>query len=263
MERLNNDMRACGAQGLPQTITIDGDVWYLRRTFKHDFFACTGLYGRNDMPQQLVLKLSRTQSFLGMPMTWLGRWLCKREQGIIRQLNGIEQIPEIVGTFGKTGLVYHYIEGKSLDEQPTLPTDFFEQLENLMTDIHDCNVCYVDMNKRGNILLGDNGRPYLIDFQISMYFKRHWSGFIKHAVQREDRYHLLKHKRRFFSQSLTDEEHNILSEKSWIIRTHRTVGGSLRDIRRTLLRWMYRKNILKPDMDVLGTPENDHQRFLQ
>ena len=132
-----------------------------------------------------------------------------------------------------------------------------------MEAIHDCNVCYVDMNKRGNILLGDDGRPYLIDFQISLYFKRHWSGFIKHAVQREDRYHLLKHKRRFLPKLLTEEEKAVVNDKSWIIRFHRGIGGSLRDIRRALLRWMYRKEIIKPDMDMLRTPENDHQRFMR
>ncbi|MHC4551371.1 MAG: hypothetical protein ACYSUT_01200 [Planctomycetota bacterium] len=262
MERLNNDMRACGVQGLPQSIAIDGETWHLRRTFKHDFFACTGLYGQDDIPKRLVLKLSRTQPFLGLPMTWLGRWLRRREQHIINRLNEIDQIPEIIERFGKTGLVYRYIEGKSLDEQPELPEDFFEQLEGLMTAVHDRNVCYVDMNKRGNILLGTDGRPYLIDFQISLYFKRHWSGFIKHAVQREDRYHLLKHKRRFFPNSLTDEEQKTVSQKSWIIRIHRAVGGSLRNIRRALLKWMYRKHIIEPDIDMLRTPENNHQRFL-
>ncbi len=263
MNRLNNDMRACGQKSLPQMITIGKDVWYHRQTFKHDFFACTGLYGRDDTTRQLVLKMARTQSFLGLPMKWLGRFLCGHEHKIISQLDGIDQIPQSLQSFGKTGLIYEYIEGKSLDEKPSLTSDFFSQLEGLMTDIHNHNVCYVDMNKRGNILVGTDGRPYLIDFQISLYFKRHWSGFIKHAVQREDRYHLLKHKRRFFPKSLTVEEQKIVKGKSWIIRTHRTIGGSLRDLRRALLKWMYRKHILKPDSDTLRTPENDHKRFLQ
>lgn len=263
MKRLNNDMRACGGTGLPTTITIDGVLWHHRQTFKHDFFACTGLYGRDDRPQQVVLKISRQQPFLGMPMRWLGRMLCSHERKVIACLDGCGQIPDVIGPYEATGLMYHYIAGQSLDEQPTLPEDFFDQLETLMKAIHDRNVCYVDMNKRGNILLGTDGRPHLIDFQISQVFKRHWSGCIKHTLQRVDHYGLLKHKRRFFPDSLTDKEQEIINRKPWTIRVHRIIGGSLRDIRRALLRWMYRKHILKPDTDMLRTPENDHQRFLR
>ena len=41
------------------------------------------------------------------------------------------------------------------------------QLHDLLREIHRRNVAYVDTNKPENILLGDDGRPYLIDFQIS------------------------------------------------------------------------------------------------
>lgn len=256
-------MLACGRKGLPETIQIVGQTWHRRQTFKHDFFACTGLYGRDDCQQKLVVKLGRTESFLGLPMVWLGKMLRNREQRVIEQLNGIDQIPQLLDTLGKTGLVYRYIEGKSLDERPILPDHFFFSLGKLLESIHDQNVCYMDMNKRGNILIGEDHRPYLIDFQISLYLPRHWSGFLKNAFQREDRYHLLKHKRRFRPDLLKPDEWERLKRKSLIIRIHRAVGGTLRDGRRWLLRILYRKQILNADLETLQTPENDHKRFLR
>ena len=262
MKRLNNDMLACGEKGLPETVSIDGYTWHRRKTFKHDFFACTGLYGRDDSPQKLVLKLGRTQSFLGLPMCWLGRMLCRRERKIIDQLRDIDQLPKLLDTFDN-GLAYHYIEGQSLDERPILPDHFFYHLGKLLDAIHRRNICYVDMNKRGNILIGKDHRPYLIDFQISLYLPRHWSGFLKHAFQKEDRYHLLKHKRRFRPDLLKPDEWERLDRKSLSIRIHRAIGGNLRDARRWLLRLLYRKQLLKPDLETLRTPENDHTRFLR
>lgn len=263
MKQLKNDMYACGQAGPPEEITCGGKTWRLETLFKHDFFACTARYQCTESNELAVVKIGRVTSFLGIPLRWLGTELSKRELKVLKRIQNIEQVPQIIGTFGRTGFLYRYIEGKSLDERPTLPDGFFDELMDLIRQIHCCDICYVDMNKRGNILLGDDNRPHLIDFQISKYLPGKMLKPIRNSLQKEDIYHLLKHKRKFSPDLLTDEEKERLAKVSWLIRLHRTLTGPLRDLRRAFLRHLYKKNILRTDSTADRSPENDPSRWAQ
>lgn len=262
MAQLNNDMYACGRKGLPDAIFCCHQTWQLENVFKHDFFACTGLYVCRDTHQRCVLKMSRLQSFIGIPTAWIGRFLRNRELNIIKKLDGIDQVPKLLTTFGRNGLIYQYIEGQSLDERPVLANNFFFMLGQLLEKIHDRNVCYMDLNKRGNILVGKDGRPYLIDFQISLLLPGKSCSRLRQHLQKEDYYHLLKHKRRFRPELLRENEWEKSRKTSRLIKLHRFIGNPFRSLRRGILRFLYRKQILTPRSHMLSTPENDHQRFL-
>jgi len=263
-ERLKSDLYACGFDGLPKEIAVNGEQHQLQRTFKHDFFAATGLY-ESIQPEALeadtlkVLKVSRTQPFLGLPLCWLGRWLCRREVEILQRLQDLDQVPHLVDRWGENGFVYDYIPGLSLDEKPTIPDGFFDELARLLERVHQHNLCYIDLNKRGNILVGQDGRPYLIDFQISLVFRS--SGWLCRLFQREDQYHLLKHKRRLRPDLMTPQEREQSRRKSPWIRIHRLVTSPFRRLRRGLMRWLYQRGYLHspPQSDL--SPENDPARF--
>jgi len=265
-ERLRADLYACGLSGLPSELSVGTISYRLVRTFKHDFFAATGLYepAEDKIPEAgsappLVLKVNRRQSFLGIPLNWLGRRLQRHEIRILRQLQDLDQVPKLIGPWEKTGFLYEYIEGCSLDEKPELPDSFFDDLETLLAQIHARNICYVDFNKRGNILAGRDGRPYLIDFQISRYWKR--PGRLCRILQREDRYHLLKHKRRLRPDLLSEQERQDSYRRSFWIRLHRAVAGPFRFVRRRLMQWLYHHKILQSDPGMQRSPENDPRRF--
>ena len=85
---------------------------------------------------RIVLKISRDESFLMIPMAWLGRILCGHELSIHERLGDIDGIPRILSGYGRTGLVHEYIEGQSLDEKPKLPEGFFEDLRRVVGQIH-------------------------------------------------------------------------------------------------------------------------------
>lgn len=262
-EGLKKDLYACGS-GLPKEVCV-GSVRYRHvRTFKHDFFAATGYYepvreGDAAEAHPLVLKINRKQSFMGIPLRWLGRGLQKHELEILRYLQDLDQVPRLVERWGSNGFLYEYIEGQSLDEKPEIPDTFFDELGALLDRIHDKNICYIDFNKRGNILAGRDGRPYLIDFQISIHLKRR--GRLCRMLQREDRYHLLKHKRRLRPDLLSEEERENSRRKSIWIRLHRGIAGPFRYVRRRILRRLYEH--YHPDTEVNGgrSPENDPRRF--
>lgn len=255
-------MYACGEAGLPHHITCNQKQWELEKVFKHDFFACTGCYRCVQTNERIVLKINRLHPFFGIPLAWIGRFLCSREKVILKELQDLDQVPHIIKPFGHNGLIYHYIEGRSLDEKPDLPDDFFDQLQALLNTIHQRHICYMDLNKRGNILLGRDGRPYVIDFQISLFMPAKWANKVRAAFQREDLYHLLKHKRKLRPDLLLDDEKENAQKLSVLIRLHRPVAWLFQRIRRPILRLLHKKNVLRSDLTSDPSPENDPNRFL-
>jgi len=269
LKRLKSDLYACGREGLPKEITIKNHRYQHVRTFKHDFFAATGYYEPtlNASPNSIgtlrpvVLKINRIQPFCKIPLSWLGRFLTRREMYILRQLEDLDQVPQLAGSWGKNGFAYLYIDGRSLDEKPSIPDNFFEELEELLGRIHQRHICYIDLNKRGNILVGADGRPYLIDFQISMTWNR--SGRICRRFQKEDHYHLLKHKRRLRPDLLSPSQREESYRRSIWIQIHRILAKPFRFLRRGIMRWLYKHGYLMDSADLTSSPENNPNRFRQ
>lgn len=269
LKNLANDLYACGKGGLPREIEVLDRTFYLRSVFKHDFFAVTALYedSAGGGGEKVVLKINRVESFLGIPLAWLGRRLCNREKHMLEMLGDVSNVPKVVGSYGSNGFVYRYIEGCSLDVRPELPERFFDELIDLLGEVHGKGIVYMDMNKRGNILLGDDGHPYMIDFQISQCLQERWFGFgwllkrVQRSLEREDYYHLCKHKRKLQRHLISAEEFSISKHPSWKIRLHRSYARPLIRARRAFLRKMYEKGLLQIDRGMKYSPENDPVRF--
>lgn len=261
MRWLQNDMFACGSRGLPLEVYCNKRPFNLENVFKHDFFACTGLFVCKSTGERIVLKVSRLQPFFGISLRWLGHFLRNREVKLLTLLKDVNFVPELICTYGRNGLIYKYIEGKSLDEKPPVPDSFFEELEALLNEIHTRGICYMDLNKRGNILIGTDLHPYIIDFQISLCLNPKWMGFARTAFQKEDKYHFLKQKRQFRPDLMTAEDKACVKHVSLLIRTHRLAAYPFRQVRRSFLRFLYQKNILESGYSGLRTPENDPSRF--
>ena len=240
---------ACGDKGLPETITYNQHHYKLEKVMKHDFFAATSLYLSNGSteeanspcPAKLVLKLGRKQHFLFLPLSWFGKFLRNHEVSISGHLSDIAQVPKVLCHYDKTGFLYEYIEGSSLDKEQNLPEDFFDNLKELLQQIHERNIVYLDTNKQGNIIHGNDGKPYLIDFQISLHLKgrlfgvRHLVSFIKKELIKADIYHIYKHKRRFCPELLRPEERPLSYPTIPLIKMHRLIANPFRKVRRAVL----------------------------
>jgi hypothetical protein len=240
-ERILYSLRALGEHELPATIEVGGKAYCRTDSIKHDFFAATGFY-QSDDGAKAVLKMSRTADFCGVPLHWLGRWLCRREMRFYRALQELPNVPPLLGTVGQTGFVHAYAEGTPLSKDRPIPDDFFDQLRRLIEELHRRNIAYVDTNKPQNILHGYDNRPHLIDFQISYdlvdlgdTFLNRW---LLRKLQHEDFYHLLKHKRSLRRDLMTEAELAESERRSVLIRIHRAIATPIRKLRRrTLKRW--------------------------
>jgi hypothetical protein len=229
-ERVAYSMRALGKAGLPREFALNGTTFRLLRTVKHDFFAATAFYGDDATGRTVVLKAGRTGDFAGVPLLWLGRWLCRRELRFYTRLADVPNVPGVVGTVGPTGFVHDFVAGRPLEKGLAIPDGFFDELTVLLRELHGRGLAYVDTNKPQNILLGDDGRPHLIDFQISYDHAdfdrpglRTLNRWLLRHLQREDLYHLLKHKRRLRPDQMTPQETDAAARKSALIRLHRFV----------------------------------------
>jgi hypothetical protein len=245
-----HQLYACGERPLPAQITVGENFYRLSQVFKNDFFAATALYEysnkpqepRIPTPQQIILKLNRQEHFLGLPLAWLGEMLCLHQISILRHLNHLNGTPRFISRYGTTGFIYQYVPGRTLKEnKEKLPDDFFDQLLKLLRQIHQSNVVYLDTNKRDNIILGPDGRPHLVDFQISLHipkrflFSRRLAESLRNTLQNADLYHLYKHKRKLAPELLTPEEYPLSRPTSKAIKLHRLAATPLRKLRRKLL----------------------------
>jgi serine/threonine protein kinase len=126
--------------------------------------------------------------------------------------------------------------GRPLSRNLPVPDGFFDQLQMLLDAIHQRDIAYVDTNKPQNILLGVDGRPYLIDFQIScdLHIIGDWwlSRLMLRHFQNEDRYHLLKHRRRMRPDEMSPADLDRSTRKSVLLRLHRLLSRPWFRIRR-------------------------------
>lgn len=228
---------------MPATLECAGQCFEYIQAFKHDFFAATGLYrGPHGLA---VLKLNRDNPFFGLPMTWAGRFLGRRETRLYRVAAGLPGVPRLIGPVGQTGFMHEFVPGHPLGRRETVSDTFFDDLLRLIAALHARHVAYVDLNKRQNILIGDDGRPYLIDFQISIWLPpTGWRRFppvrwLLARFQHGDIYHALKHKRRLRPDLMTPADDRIVDCLSIWIRLHRWIARPLTQLRRHILRQVH------------------------
>ena len=232
-------LTALGKASLPVEIEVDGQGFVQRRIFKNDFFAVTALYEGD--AGRVVLKVQRQASFLFVPLGWMGRMLAARECANLRRLQDLEGIPRFIGRWGKTGLVRRYIEGHPLTRGERVLDDFHLRLRSLIEAVHARGMAYVDLEKCENVLVGDDGRPYLFDFQITWYVPRRWGGdlwpmrALGRWFQKGDLYHLAKLQRRTRPDQLTPPTLAATYRKPWFVRGHRFLTYPFTCVRRRIL----------------------------
>jgi hypothetical protein len=194
------------------SFALAGRTYTIEKVLKHDFFAVTARF-RGPDGQAVCLKHYHTEPWLGMDLEWAGRLMADREVRHYGLLQDLDNVPQLLGRVGKSAFAHSWVEGNDLlDQKDRLPDDFFDRLEALVAAVHAHGMAYIDMNKPDNVLIGTDGRPVLIDFQISWAPRPSWGplGSIKRRLlamfQEADRYHVRKLKRLYRPDLMSPDE---------------------------------------------------------
>jgi hypothetical protein len=237
--------RALGAKEPPQHVEIDGQRFERVRVMKHDSWAATALYtGKAGL---VVCKFNRIEPIGKLPMDWVGRILARREAALFRRLADVPGVPAALGAIHVAGkrqahaVAHAYIPGHPLGEKEWVDDHFYPRLEQLLAELHRRDIAYVDLHKRENIIVGEDGKPYLIDFQISLALAPWFPAnslltrTILKLFQQSDRYHFRKHFYRHRPDRFPGQSEADVVGRPWWIQAHRLIGAPLRTLRRRLL----------------------------
>ncbi|MFM8706213.1 MAG: hypothetical protein ACKOHG_20600 [Planctomycetia bacterium] len=239
--------RALGPDEPPAEVEIDGEPFRCIEVLKLDSWAASGIYA--SPTRRTRCKFNRRQRVAVVPMGWLGRLLAAREQSFHDRLHGIAGIPVSLGPVRLDGRVLPnaiaraFIDGHALEEREWVDDAFFPRLRRLLAEVHRRDVAHVDLHKRENILVADDGRPFLIDFQISFALPRFpligpLLRPLLTVLQRSDDYHLLKHQIKHRPDQSSLGMRDLEQLRPWWIRAHRSIAVPFRTCRRQLLVWL-------------------------
>jgi hypothetical protein len=139
----------------------------------------------------------------------VARLLLARERRALAALAGLAGVPRLeldprwaaapgldgLAPAARDVLVRSYLEGSALHQAEVLPLGFFERLDELVAAAHARGVCHNDLHKEQNVLVGADGAPGLLDFQLaSVHLSRGRAFRIRCG---DDRRHVQKHARRY------------------------------------------------------------------
>jgi len=167
----------------------------LIETLKHDVFGRVELVRG---PEGLLVRRVARAGLLD-PRAILARALLARERRALQALRGLPGVPQLsVADQGAAHeLLRTHLAGAPLHRATQLPLDYFEHLDELVQALHARGVCHNDLHKEPNILVGEDGRPALVDFQLSSVHTRHDRSFRVRVG--EDLRHAEKHRARYVS----------------------------------------------------------------
>ena len=153
-------------------------------------------------------------------LRWLARRMMRREARALAVLDGVAGIPSL-GRLGHNTMIRSYLPGRPLHQARPAEAGYFHATAQLLRRLHRRGIAHNDLAKEPNLLVLEDGSPGFIDFQLATHSPRR--GRIFRALAMEDIRHLLKHKRSYRPDLLTERERRILSRPGVGARTWRRV----------------------------------------
>jgi hypothetical protein len=170
---------------------------------------------------------------------WLARRLAAREARALDALRQVPQVPRLVAWNGRE-LRRSWLPGAPLHRAAAPARGYFREALTLVRRMHAAGVVHNDLAKEPNWLVGPDGRPAVVDFQLAMR-PRH-RGRLFRMLAWDDLRHLLKHKRSYCPEALTARQRAILARRSPVAALWARTGKPVyRFVTRGLLGWSDRE----------------------
>lgn len=121
-------------------------------------------------------------------------------------------------------LSFDFIQGDALKKfkKGEIPKEFFIQLEKNVIEMHEKNIVHLDLRNLGNIIMGKDNYPYIIDFQ-SCISTKHLPQKLREILRNVDISGVYKCWKNRCAEPLDEERENFLNEfkrvrKFWVLR---------------------------------------------
>jgi predicted Ser/Thr protein kinase len=205
--------------------------------------------GGGSRPDVLLIRFGNEEAVLkdyGRSDPWFRRLVgplsARREARALEQLRGVRGVPRLLRRLGRVALLLEYVPGTSAREVPAggFTPQFFEQFYRLVDRLHEAGVAHCDLRSTGNILVGADGAPHVVDFAAHFRRGRSWNPVSRWMYAKfceADRTAVARLKKSHAPELLTGPEQQALARdrKTWLERGARLIGKSVRNLSRWLL----------------------------
>jgi RIO-like serine/threonine protein kinase len=183
---------------------------------REDLARASGTLGKRRWYRPVVHVLELTaggravvKDFRPCPWPWratYGRHVLAREVAAYERLDGVPGIPRFLGRVDADAFALEWVPGRDLGKCPkgSLRAETFERLRATVEEMHRRGVVHLDLRQRRNVLVDDAGVPRVIDFSSAMVLRP--GGWRVRRLAAVDVSGVLKYKRRFLPDSLTDDD---------------------------------------------------------
>ena len=164
----------------------------------------------------------------------IGRFLLWREYRALYALTGINGIPKIIEFVKGRAIITEEIKGRSLKNlnlEKKLPESFFDKLKDLIDIIHGNGVAHCDLKSFGNIIEGEGGKPYIIDWGAAIQKKEFFIFPLNLIYERfllDDYMAIIKLKLDHVPEKVTEEELLRYRHRSNVEKVIRKIRDRLR-----------------------------------
>lgn len=164
----------------------------------------------------------------------LGPLLIRREAQALERLAGLPGIPALIRRIDTRGVLMEYVPAEPWPRmQP--PAQSFEKLHALVAAMHSRGVAHCDLRAPSNILVDENGQPYIVDFVARVIHGADWNSpwnWVFAKFCQADRNALAKLKVRNAPELATDREREMAEHRGFWIHAIRSTGAGLRSFTR-------------------------------
>ena len=164
----------------------------------------------------------------------IGRFLVWRESRAYSKLRGLKGIATLYRVIDGQALVLEEIPGRALKKHQKeigISGAFFDALEGIVEGFHGRGLAHCDLKHVGNVILGRDGMPYIVDWAASIS-EREFRFFPLNLIYRrfalDDCMAITKLKLQYLPDLLTPEEKRHYEHRSLAERGVRAVRNSLR-----------------------------------